>query len=72
MAKYRARFDGEAYNGPMWLTDDNQISSVGAATVRSLNEIVNLLAKMARTNPDTVRNGAWTLERRQMKWQDVG
>ena len=68
MVKYRARFDGKAYDGPMWLTNDNTISDVDAAVVGSLNEIVNELVDMVRTEPDTVRDGKWTLERKRTGW----
>ena len=71
MAKYRARFDGKAYRGPMWLTNDNTLSFAGAAVVGSLNEIVSELVDMVRAEPDTVRDGKWTLERKRSRWVEM-
>ncbi|KKL64103.1 hypothetical protein LCGC14_2168370, partial [marine sediment metagenome] len=65
------RFDGEAYDGPMWLVADNSISCVGAAVTTSLSEIVARVVMMVKTNPDTVRDGEWTLERKRTGWVAV-
>ena len=76
MKKYRARWDIERYDqgkkyahGSCWLTDDNHIHvDSEKAAVGSLTETVNRIAQMSLTEPRTVTNGTWVLERKHKGW----
>jgi len=72
--KYRARYDGRGDHGafPSWLTGDNCITTASKdAALLPLKEIVNLIARMALSEPNTVDNGEWVLEAEQTTWVEV-
>lgn len=74
MKRYRARYDSKGKHStfPTWLTDDNHITTMPKdAALLPLKEIVNLIAQMALTEPSTVDNGEWVLERKQRRWDEI-
>ena len=56
----------------MWLGNDLCIHvDPEEAAVLSLCGIVNLIAKMVRTEPLTVEHGDWVLEHKRLSWTPV-
>ena len=68
MKKYRARFENK--DGPMWLTNNRQISvSVKNAAIGSLGDITITILDMIKNEPRTVHDGEWKFE--CLDWHDV-
>ena len=71
MATFRARFQSEWTNGPMWLSAGDVVHVDSAKAVEgTLNLIVKLIVQMVHLNPNTVKGGDWTVQRRTEEWVD--